>query len=521
MANFRNFTIYNRDTTESIDLNSFEGYLVTTPTGIGVYFKNSYFDIGGKRILTEQKSAYKDISLIVDIFAPTRVEIEKKYNNIRNFIARNRAGGFRLAYKPYDNAQERYIECDIKDFDKSEKTTSRMMTVPLTVEPRTFWRVDGVSDSVVQSEEELNTFSFDLDENFDGLTKYDVRMTNQIGKQEVVIPGYDKRKLPDGFSFFVTVTDTETQGITRKYGGYITLGDLIKESDGVYLAKKRLYQRGDRIVEAAVHIDFNRDSFAFEIIPEKEFTVDDPNRTYTVDVGMSRYSVLKVEFTNEETILADKTVLISYNGGGLSNLGAEAEVKGGSKIWWKNLGKYAEMNYVVVKRHYIARSGSASNYSWSIEGSLYCGTQNYMKGFLLDDTISDFYNIAMFRGASAMNEFTNDGDTETPLLVRIHGRAVNPSIRLIPKGETAPIQTTKLNLVIPDGAYAEIDSDPESTGAWIYYNDNSKANILSRLDQNSNMFLTLPRGSYFLQVLDEDGNEVLTTVFYKREYIGA
>ena len=158
--------------------------------------------------------------------------------------------------------------------------------------------------------------------------------------------------------------------------------------------------------------------------------------------------------------------------------------------------------------------------AYSIGGSLYQGGSNFVEAFDYDTTVFE-YNIAMFSGASAFNSIVNDSDITIPLRIRIFGIASNPFIKIIPKGKTEPIQTVKINYTIPTGAYIEIDSDPETSGAWLHLQGGSVLNAISLLDQTTNMFITLPRGEFDIQITDDNSNSVLTTIFYKKEYYGA
>ena len=102
-------------------------------------------------------NSFNFITIIVVIYANKRDDVEIKYIDLRNFLVRYREKGFRIYYSAIDG-QERYIVCDIRVLDKTEKTRTHYMSIPLEVEVRSYWKTDVQSSSVSQEEQAGNVF---------------------------------------------------------------------------------------------------------------------------------------------------------------------------------------------------------------------------------------------------------------------------------------------------------------------------------------------------------------------------
>ena len=149
---FRKVKITNNIGTESIELNDFDGYLMTSPTGLGIYLNNDYLVLANRRIRTDQKNAFNDIKFNIEIYGDTRDDVEAKYIQLRNFISKNRVNGFKFYYIASGtrfSKYNKYINCDIKILDKTEKSGINYMSVPLTLEPRSLWKTDEQKSSTV------------------------------------------------------------------------------------------------------------------------------------------------------------------------------------------------------------------------------------------------------------------------------------------------------------------------------------------------------------------------------------
>lgn len=156
MVSFRHLTITNEAQTERIDLNDFDGYLMTSPTGFGIYRTSEYITIGNQRVQTNNRQTFQKITFTVTILGE-RNDWEVKYANLRDFISRNIKSGFRLYYTPHEDT--RYIKCDINIVDKTEKDRANL-PIKFEVQPLTLWLTDEQKDSVQQDTEDDNLFAF-------------------------------------------------------------------------------------------------------------------------------------------------------------------------------------------------------------------------------------------------------------------------------------------------------------------------------------------------------------------------
>lgn len=143
-----------------IELNNFNGYLCTSFTTLGISRQYETLTIDNRQFSVDNKPKFKDYSLTVHIL--TKYSLwEQKYRELINFFDRNKKGGFRLYYRPYDDMDMRYILCDIKTSAKTEK----MQPVTLTVSQNSLW-IGKTKSSNLLSEEIIvnNSFEFKKDE---------------------------------------------------------------------------------------------------------------------------------------------------------------------------------------------------------------------------------------------------------------------------------------------------------------------------------------------------------------------
>lgn len=154
-----------------VSLNDFNKYLLTLPTDLGFEFENTYIKVGSDRIVVKQEREFKAFTGTIEVTGSTRDEWEKNYNELRDFIAKNKNDGFKLYYKNRANA-ERYIECDIKRFDKTEKN-SYCIPVMVEFDPRTLWLQDSsVSIALEDVDLQGSIMAFLRDEGFDANDPY-------------------------------------------------------------------------------------------------------------------------------------------------------------------------------------------------------------------------------------------------------------------------------------------------------------------------------------------------------------
>lgn len=162
MVNFRQVTITNENQTERIELNDFDGYIMTAPTGFGIYRTSEYITVGNQRIASNNKPTFEKITFNVLIMG-SRSQWEQKYALLRDFVSRNMRGGFRLYYTPEN--ETRYIKCDINIVDKTEKDKANL-PIKLEIQPLTLWLKDVQKDTISQVTQTGNIFAFKLN-NYD------------------------------------------------------------------------------------------------------------------------------------------------------------------------------------------------------------------------------------------------------------------------------------------------------------------------------------------------------------------
>lgn len=166
--------ITDKNNNEGIDLNDFNGYLMTSPSGFGIYRTSEYITIGNQRIAIDNKPTFRKITLNIDIFGK-RLEVEEKYSKLRDFISKHINNGFRLYY--IKNNETRYINCDINIVDKKIREKSHL-PVGLEITPKSLWLIDVSKSSVTQTTTESNLFRF-KENNLDGETYYSAIFENQ------------------------------------------------------------------------------------------------------------------------------------------------------------------------------------------------------------------------------------------------------------------------------------------------------------------------------------------------------
>lgn len=533
MANFRCFTLYSFDRREKVELNSYNGYLVSSPTGLGIYINNKYLNLGNKRILTDQKNGFTSLTMSISIFGKTRVEIEEKYRDLRNFISRNRSGGFLLSYLPYQGGEERYIECDIKDFDKGEKETSRYMAIPLTVEPRSFWKVDVKTFST--SAALAREFEFAEDANIENdIVVYNASGQYNGAQSDIPISSsvgiYDKTVLPDDVKISV-----------HCYDSYIK--DIVFESNDFHLKSGMLYRaeyngidNPNMVYDTTFFCEFNIEQgtfsagvcfYDYDHIPLSEgtdYTIKKINGVY----GKS-YDKYIIDFSDD---LIDKSCRITgrYIDGDVLKEYNISKQKGKKVVTYTAPSQFYEITGVVdiEKREipyndYHGMQIPPSYYWWDINAKIVKGKDNYFASFLEDNGIpgGDYYCIQIGVGKSSAATINNDGDTEVPAVITVFGEAQNPIIILSNKNTGEEVQSTAINLTVPENRQLIISSDPANTGAWVVGGSSATQDVISLLDINTSMFITIPKGEFYIRAVSGSEDQVDFSISFGKEYFGA
>ena len=149
----RQFKIRGLSNGITLDLNDFNKFLLTNPSGLGIALTNEYIRILNKRINVKQEKDYKPITATIEVSGETRSDWEWNYAELRDFIVANSKDGFALYYSAIEN-RERHIICDVKLLSKTEKTTYGIL-VPVEFEIRSNWLEDRQVSVEVDTDEEM------------------------------------------------------------------------------------------------------------------------------------------------------------------------------------------------------------------------------------------------------------------------------------------------------------------------------------------------------------------------------
>lgn len=135
--------------TDFIELNDFNGYLCTSFQTVGINRKLDFLAVKNRQFVVDNKPSFKKYGLTIEILSKYS-EYEEKYRDLILFLDRNKKGGFRLYYRPYDAMKMRYCLCDIETSVRGEKR----QPVVITLSQGSLWL----------GEEKKETTSFVVDE---------------------------------------------------------------------------------------------------------------------------------------------------------------------------------------------------------------------------------------------------------------------------------------------------------------------------------------------------------------------
>lgn len=170
-------------------------------------------------------------------------------------------------------------------------------------------------------------------------------------------------------------------------------------------------------------------------------------------------------------------------------------------------------NEQIISTSQIGQSGNL--FEFANDGYNY-----YSAGFYYDETVG-IYCIDFFNGIQTQADITNNSYNEIPLVIKIYGPCVKPTVSLFRKGENKPIRILQILATINDGYYVEINSSIIENGIW-YINKNTGEKIqdYSSLVNNEygSPFFYIDNGEYYVKVVDEGNNETLCNISYKEEY---
>ena len=144
----------------------------------------------------------------------------------------------------------------------------------------------------------------------------------------------------------------------------------------------------------------------------------------------------------------------------------------------------------------------------------------YSVAFRADEEVSNYYCVSFYSGAQAEAEIVNNSYNEVPLVFRIYGPCVKPSVYLFRKGENEAIRELQINAKIDKGYYLEVNANILDNGVWYVNSTTGKKIDYSELVNNSlgSPYFYIDNGSYNVRVTDVDGNLCLADVFWQEEY---
>lgn len=143
--------------TDFIELNDLNGFLCTSFQTIGISRKLEFLAIKNRQFTVDNKTNFKKYSLTIEILTKYS-EYEQKHRELITFLDRNKKGGFRLYFRPYNGMELRYCLCDIETSQRTEK----LQPVTLTLSQGSLWLGEekkSTTSQVVKDVENLFAFA--------------------------------------------------------------------------------------------------------------------------------------------------------------------------------------------------------------------------------------------------------------------------------------------------------------------------------------------------------------------------
>lgn len=138
-----------------IELNDFNGFLCTRFETLGIKRRHEFLAINNRQFSVDNKTDFKEYRLTIEILTKY-AEYEREYRKLINFLDRNKKGGFRLYYRPYEGEDLRYCLCDIE----SSVKTVKLQPVVLTLSQNSLWLGEIQSRQTSAVEQSGNLFAF-------------------------------------------------------------------------------------------------------------------------------------------------------------------------------------------------------------------------------------------------------------------------------------------------------------------------------------------------------------------------
>ena len=144
----------------------------------------------------------------------------------------------------------------------------------------------------------------------------------------------------------------------------------------------------------------------------------------------------------------------------------------------------------------------------------------YSISFLEDNEISNYYCVSFARAVSTQAMITNNSYNNIPLIIKVHGKCVNPIISLNEQGNTIPLKMAQVFITIEENYYLEINSNILDNGVWLVNGNTGERTDCTELINNSlgSPYFYIGNGNYTLSVTDSGNNLCFTDVFFQEEY---
>ena len=218
----REIWITNKDGTDIFKFENFGTFTFTSPTSFGIYRKKEFLKVGNQCVEIEDLPQFKNITGTI-IIKSANAELENKYNQLRDFVAKYTKTGFRLYVKTTET-NERYIECSIDSLDKAEKRSANTMEVGLNILPKSLWLTDANTVAVQVRSSVANPFKFARNINVSGLYAVMFDYNSDLGNYAVGFEGGNIQ-----MAEISNVGEEETPLLIRIYGKAVN--PLVKLKD--------------------------------------------------------------------------------------------------------------------------------------------------------------------------------------------------------------------------------------------------------------------------------------------------
>lgn len=143
----------------------------------------------------------------------------------------------------------------------------------------------------------------------------------------------------------------------------------------------------------------------------------------------------------------------------------------------------------------------------------------YCSSYYEDSEIDGYYCMNFVSGISTRAHIIINSYNEIPLIIRIKGQCVNPTINLFKGGEDTPIRSTTIYATINQGYYVEINPKIFENGIWfINETTGEKIDYSELVNNSSSPYFFVDNGEYYIEAKDTNNNAVSIDVLWQEEY---